>query len=49
MRDELLLGIDLGTSSIKANAVDRHGRSLVNLTPEKTEQLKQLLKTYALL
>ncbi|KJL36715.1 MAG: hypothetical protein CMH36_04085 [Microbacterium sp.] len=28
MRDELLLGIDLGTSSIKANAVDRHGRSL---------------------
>jgi xylulokinase len=28
MRDELLLGIDLGTSSIKANAIDRHGRSL---------------------
>lgn len=27
MRDELLLGIDLGTSSIKANVVDRHGRS----------------------
>ncbi|MFT4280985.1 FGGY family carbohydrate kinase [Microbacterium sp.] len=27
MRDELLLGIDLGTSSIKANAIDRHGRS----------------------
>lgn len=36
MRDELLLGIDLGTSSIKANAIDRHGRSLglgVALTP----------------
>lgn len=28
MRDELLLGIDLGTSSIKANAIDRHGRSI---------------------
>ncbi|MBN9182748.1 MAG: hypothetical protein J0I66_07095 [Microbacterium sp.] len=28
MRDELLLGIDLGTSSIKANAIDRHGRSM---------------------
>lgn len=28
MRDDLLLGIDLGTSSIKANVIDRHGRSL---------------------
>lgn len=28
MKDELLLGIDLGTSSIKANAIDRHGRSI---------------------
>jgi len=28
MKGELLLGIDLGTSSIKANAVDRHGRSI---------------------
>jgi xylulokinase len=28
MRDELLLGIDLGTSSIKVNAIDRHGRSI---------------------
>jgi len=27
MRDELLLGIDLGTSTIKANVVDRHGRT----------------------
>jgi xylulokinase len=28
MKGELLLGIDLGTSSIKANAIDRHGRSI---------------------
>lgn len=28
MRDDLLLGIDLGTSTVKANVIDRHGRSL---------------------
>ncbi|GGM17455.1 FGGY family carbohydrate kinase [Nakamurella endophytica] len=51
MRDELLLGIDLGTSSIKANAIDRHGRSVgigtaptpFRTTPDGVEMTPQAL------